>query len=76
MKTKGARTMSTAVSDSDREEVLGELEKYYADKAAAVAAKRAGRSQPTTPQEIVTDGTLNVKINAARKELVISWGGK
>jgi hypothetical protein len=56
-----------------KEHILSELEKFHQGKLDEVRAKRAGRSQPTTPQEIITDGMVNVKINAARKELVISW---
>jgi hypothetical protein len=65
--------MSTAVTDSDREEVLGELEAYYTDKLAAVAAKR-GHAKPTQSREFAVDGTVHVRIDPSRKQLVVSWG--
>ena len=74
MKTKGAGTMSATVTDEDREEVLSELERYYSDKAAADAAKRIGRSKSKQPQGLTVDGTVNVRIDPSRKELVVSWG--
>ncbi len=78
MKTKGARTMSIGVSDRDREEVLGELEAYYTDKLATVAAKRtnAEHSKPVQPREIVTGGKVSIRIDPEHQELVVSWGGK
>ncbi len=74
MKTKGAGIMSAVVTDQDREEVLGELERYYADKVAAVAAKRAGHAKPKQLQELALDGTVNVRIDPSRKQLVVTWG--
>ena len=74
MKTKGTCTMSTAVTDQDREEVLSELERYYSDKAAAVAAKRAGHSKAKQSQALVIGGTVKVRIDPSREELVVSWG--
>jgi len=74
MKTKGACTMSTAVTDSDREEVLGELEAYYTDKLAAVAAKRTGHLKPSQAHELTVDGTVHVRIDPSRKQLVVTWG--
>jgi hypothetical protein len=66
--------MNATVTDQDREEVLSELERYYSDKAAAVAAKRAGHSKAKHSQKLCVDGTVNVRIDPTRKELVVSWG--
>ncbi len=65
--------MSTAVKESDREQVLSELEKYYADKLASVQAKR-GHSTLDHPREIVIGGAVNLKIDARQKTVVLSWG--
>jgi hypothetical protein len=59
-----------------KEHILSELEKFHQGKLDEVRAKRAGRSQPTTAQEIVTGGSVNIKIDAAHQQLVVSWGGK
>ena len=66
--------MSAAVKKSDREHILSELEKYYSDKLVSVQAKRRGIATLDRPREIVIDGSLNLKIDPTRKELVVSWG--
>jgi hypothetical protein len=57
----------------EQECILADLESFHQNQLKELAAKRAGNSKEHQPQEIITDGMVNVKINAARKELVISW---
>ena len=66
--------MSTAAKETDREQVLNELEKYYSDKLASVQAKRQGCHTLDYPRPIVIDGAVNLKIDPTRKELIVSWG--
>jgi hypothetical protein len=56
-----------------KEHILSELEKFHQGKLDEVRAKRAGRSQPTTPQEIITDGMVNIRVDPKNQQLIVSW---
>lgn len=60
------------VSEQDRVEVLDELAQYYLDQAAAVSAIR-GQSPNAQPQEIVSDKAFNIKIDPAKKAIILTW---
>lgn len=57
-----------------KEHILSELEKFHQGKLDEVRAKRAGRLQPIKPQEVSASGTVNIRIDAEHKQLIVSWG--
>ena len=61
--------MRTAKADSEREQILDELEKYYAGKLASVRAKRG----PQSTRERSRDEPLHVRINPKLKQVVLNW---
>jgi hypothetical protein len=65
--------MNTATLNKDQEQILDELERYYKDKLADEAAKRAGHGKPTGKKEIVTAEPVRVVIDPERKQVVLSW---
>jgi hypothetical protein len=73
MNMKGVRTMSTTVSATDRDKVLSELEQYYVEKAAAVAAKRNGHSKSAQPREVSIEGSVSLMIDPRQRKVILSW---
>ena len=65
--------MSTAAKETDREQVLNELEKYYSEKLASVQAKRQGCHTLDQPREIVIGGAVNLTIDPRQRKVVLTW---
>jgi hypothetical protein len=57
----------------ERKHILDELERFHLGKLDEIRVKR-GVSTLDRSRPIVIDGSVNLKIDPTRKELVVSWG--
>ena len=65
--------MSTTTFKQDRKQILDELERYYQHKLDGVRAKRASHGKRPEQQEILACEGVRIRVNAKRKEVVLSW---
>jgi hypothetical protein len=58
--------------NKDRAHILDELERFHLGKLNEIRVKR-GVSTLDRPRQVVIDGTINLKLDARERRLVVTW---